>query len=213
MLMQPQQPSPAPPPVDPSSMGPQYDFIMNPDQPSKRSILPTGGSKKTRIIIVAIGAGILLLVTLLIISLISNAGKADTEALVTAAKQQQELIRVAEIGVDKARTQDARNIAVTTKLALQSQQTEMQAAIKTAGLNPKKVLEGTENKKTTEQLTTAEQNNRFDDEFLKVMTASLIAYQKSVKSAYDGATSKKLKTALTTQYKSANTLAGVAAGN
>ncbi len=145
--------------------------------------------------------------------MISNSGKGDTQALITAAKQQQELIRVAEIGINKAKTQDAKNIAITTKLALSSQQAEMQAAIKTAGLNPKKVLTSSISTETDQALTAAEQNNRFDEEFLKVMSESLIAYQKSVKAAYDGATSKKLKAALTSQFNSANALAGPVAAN
>jgi flagellar basal body-associated protein FliL len=210
--MQPTQ-SPAPPPVTPTGNGqPQYDFIFNDNKPSKKSLLPANMSKKGRLLI--IGASVLLLIMLVVIiaGMISNAGKGDTQALVTAAKQQQELIRVAEIGISKAKTQDAKNIAITTKLALSSQQAEMQAAIKTAGLNPKKVLTGSVSTKTDQDLTAAEQNNRFDEEFLKIMSESLAAYQKSVKAAYDGATSKKLKAALTTQFKSANTLAGVAAG-
>lgn len=212
MLMQPQNvaPSPAPPPVMPSG-NKQYDFILNPNQNSKKFLLP-GNSKKARIIIVAAVAIALLFVGIVIAGLINKAGQADTEALVKAAKQQQELIRVADIGIDKARSQAAKNLAVTTKLSLESQQTEMQAAIKTAGLNPKKVLVSSADAKTDQALTTAEQNNRFDEEFLKIMTTSLTDYQKSVKAAYDGATSKKLKAALTLQYKSANTLAGVAGG-
>lgn len=210
MLMQPQNnlPSPAPPPVVPGS-NQQYDFILNPAQAGKKSLIP-GGSKKSRIILVAIVAIALLFIGITIAGLINRAGQSDTQSLVAAAKQQQELIRIAGVGVEKSKTQAAKNLAVTTKLSLESQQAEMQAAIKTAGLNPKKVLIGTINAKTDQALTTAEQNNRFDEEFLSIMTTSLEAYQKSVKTAYDGATSKKLKAALTIQYKSANTLAGVA---
>ena len=209
--MQPQYPSPAPPPVVPTGNGQQqYDFIFNDGKPVKKSLIPGGGSKKNRLIIAGVGAVILIMLIVIIAGLINNASKGDTSALVSAAKQQQELIRVADIGIDKAKTQAAKNIAITTKLALASQQTEMQAAITTAGLNSKKVLTGSKNTETDSKLTTAEQNNRFDEEFLGIMSTSLTEYQKTVKTAYDNATSKKLKTALTTQYKSANTLAGVA---
>lgn len=161
-------------------------------------------------IIVGGVAVVVVALVMMVGSFISNVGKADTEALIAAAKQQQELIRISKIGSDKAKTQAAKNIAVTTLLALESEQDEMQEAIKTAGLNPKKILTGGADSKTDQALTAAEQNNRFDEEFLKVMTTSLTNYQKSVKAAYDGATSTKLKTALTAQFESANTLAGVA---
>ncbi|MBA3758716.1 hypothetical protein H0X10_03740 [Candidatus Saccharibacteria bacterium] len=210
--MQPNAPSPAPPPIVPSGDVQQYDFIFNPNQPTKKSLLPGGGSKKNRIVLIAVGAVALVIIFSVIAGLINNLGKENTDALVSAAKQQQELIRVAEIGVQKSKTQDAKNIAITTKLSLESEQKEMQAAIQAAKLNPKKVLTGSIDAKTDAALTTAEQNNRFDEEFLKIMTASLTNYQKTVKTAYDNATGKNLKAALTTQYKSANTLAGVAGG-
>lgn len=209
--MQPDNPPPAPPPAVPNGNGkPDYDFIFNPEQPKKK--LPLPGSKKGRIITVAVIVAVLITAGSVVAGIISNAGKADTEALVTAARQQQELIRISKLGIEKAKTGEAKNIAVTTLLALESEQDDMQAAIKTAGLNPKKVLVGSADTKTTQALTAAEQNNRFDEEFLKVMTASLTAYQKSVKAAYDGTTSTKLKTALSAQYKSANTLAGITGG-
>lgn len=206
-----QEAPPAPPPAPTGNGQANYDFIFNDNKPGKKSLIPMGGGKKGRIIVVAAGAMIVLILIFVIIGLISNAGKADTTSLISAAKQQQELIRVSKIGVDKAKTQAAKNIAVTTLLALESEQDDMQAAVTAAGLNAKKVLVSAPNVKTDQALNTAEQNNRFDEEFLSIMTSSLITYQKSVKTAYDGATSAKLKAALTTQFNSANTLAGVAA--
>jgi len=201
----------APPPAPMGTGQPNYDFIFNQSKPGKKPLIPGGSTKKGRIIIVAAGAVILLMVIMIIVGLVNSAGKADTASLVSAAKQQQELIRVANVGIDKAKTQDAKNIAITTLLALESEQDDMQTAITAAGLKPKDVLAGSQNAETDEALKTAEQNNRFDEEFLSIMTTSLTNYQRSVKAAYDGATSKKLKTALTTQYKSANILAGEAA--
>lgn len=211
--MQPQDPSPAPPPVIPGGQGRnQYDFIFNPKQQQKKGLIPIPSGKKGRMIVIAAIATGILLIVIVIAGLLSNAGKADTQSLITAARQQQELIRISKIGVEKSKTQAAKNIAVTTQLALESEQDDMQAAIKAAGLNPKKVLTGSADTETDKALTAAEQNNRFDEEFLSIITDSLKDYQTSVKAAYYGATSKKLKTALTTQFKSANTLAGVAAG-
>lgn len=161
----------------------------------------------------AVGATVLLIIIFIIVNLLSSAGKADTQAVINAAKQQQELIRVADIGIQKARGQQAKNLAITTKLALSSEQDDMQSAVKAAGLDPKKVLIGSTNAQTDKALTTAEQTNRFDEEFIEIMTDSLKTYQRSVKAAYDGAHSNKLKAALATQYTSANTLVGSPAPN
>lgn len=203
--------APQSPPQAPTGNGQaNYDFIFNDNKSNKKSLIPFGGGKKGRVLTVVIGAIVLLILFIIIAALVNSAGKADTESLVSAAKQQQELIRISKVGVDKAKTQAAKNIAVTTLLALESEQDDMQTAVTAAGLNAKKVLVSSANAKTDAALTTAEQNNRFDEEFLSIITANLTTYQKSVKAAYDGATSKKLKTALTTQYESANTLVGAA---
>ncbi len=205
-----QEAPPAPPPAPNGSKQDQYDFIFSPNQYAKKSLFPGGGSKKSRIIVAAVAALVLIFLIMTVIGFLNSAAKGDTASLVSAAKQQQELIRISKIGIQKARTQDAKNIAVTTLLALESEQDDMKTAIEAAGLKANSVLKSSGNAKTDQILTTAEQNNRFDEEFLKVMKDSLTNYQKAVKSAYDGATSKKLKTALTKQYESANTLAGVA---
>ncbi len=208
MLMQPTAPN-TPPPRPGGQKESTYDFIFNPEQAYKKSLLPQGNNKKQRIIIMAAIAAVVLFLIIIVAGLIGNAGKADTEALVSAAKQQQELIRISKVGQQKAKTQAAKNIAVTTLLALESEQDDMKTAISAAGLKPNAVLKVAPNTKTDEALTSAEQNNRFDEEFLEIITQNLTDYQKSIKTAYEGATSAKLKTALTTQYESANTLAGV----
>jgi flagellar basal body-associated protein FliL len=215
--MQPNSPAPvAPPPVVPQPAGDpnQYDFIFNPNQQVKpgKNGLPGGGSKKSRMLIVGGAAVVLIIIASLVVSFLGSAGKADTENLVIAAKQQTELIRVADIGIKDAKTQAAKNIAVTTKLSLESKQSAMLAAIKSQGrkLSTKELSSG-RSAKTDQLLTDAKQNNRFDEVFIETMESSLKTYQVSVKKAYDGATSKKLKDALTDQYKSANILAGVAA--
>src|SRR5688572_9301031 len=103
MLMQQQNPSPAPPPITPNNDTQQYDFIFNPNQPTQKPLLPGGGSKKNRTLIVVAGTVILISLIMIIAGFISNLGKENTDALVSAAKQQQELIRIAEIGIQKSR--------------------------------------------------------------------------------------------------------------
>jgi flagellar basal body-associated protein FliL len=188
----------------------QYDFIFKPPG-GKKSLLP-GGSKKTRIIIVAVGAAILLMMALVLSSILSSPRKQAVENLVVAAKQQNDLIRLSEVGVQKARGQQARNIAVTTKLSLQSQQGDLLAAIKSQKRKlDNKELNASRDTKADQLLTAAEQNNRFDEVFIEVMELKLKEYQRTVKTAYDSVSSPGLRAALTEQFNSANTLAGVAA--
>lgn len=193
---------------------PDYDFIFNPPQPGKKSILPLpgGSSTKSRAMVAGAGALLLLIVGFAFMSFLSNLNKADTEALVAAAQQQHELIRLAEVGTKKARSQAAKDIAITTKLALQSQQDDMLAAVRSAGRKlSRQELAAARNPLVDEALTKAEQNNRFDEEFMAIMNSALDDYQKAVKRAYEGAKDSKLRSALAAQFESANVLAGATA--
>lgn len=193
-------------PQGPNQQNP-YDFLSDSKKkPTPFSFLDAG-SKKSRIIIAAAGTVILLLLASLAIGLIGGAGKADTVSLIAAAQQQNELIRLAEIGVSKSRGQEAKNIAITTKLTLQSQQSEMLNAVKMKNKKfSKKDLVSPDSKKHDEILLTAEQNNRFDEAFLSLMEEQLISYQQVAERAYRGAEGVRLKEALSNQYHSANIL-------
>lgn len=212
MRMQPdQQLPPAPPPMNHRGEAhAQYDFIMNPGQPQKKTLLPSGNSTKQRILVVAIAGAVLVTIIMVIFSLLANSGKGGTEDLITAAKQQTELIRVAGIGVSKARSTPVRNLAITTQLSLQSQKAPLLTAIKDQGgkVNEKDLALG-KISATDTLLKDAEQSNRFDEVFFEKLQADLVAYQKTVKKAYDAASNKKAKQTLATQYRNASILAGV----
>lgn len=192
----------------------QYDFIMNPNQspPAKRFRLPGGNSPLGRIAVFGGGLAILVIVISLFATLLTSRQDAAVNALADAAIKQNELIRVADIGADKARGQEAKNLAITTKLALQSQQKSMLSAVEKAGrkLDSKALATG-KDAGIDEFLTTAEQNNVFDDAFIKVMNESLKDYQVAVEDAFTQVSTKSIKESLLSQYESANTLAGVAA--
>lgn len=212
MVMNPNSPL-APPPS--GQQGPDrsnpYDFLSESPKKSSGFSFMNNRSKKARIITVSVGAIILAMIAFIVVGLLTSAGKADTVSLINAAKQQNELIRIADIGTQKARGQEAKNLAVTTKLTLQSQQSEMIGAVKMK--NKKfgtKDLAISSSKQNNELLTAAEQSNRFDEEFLDLMRKELINYQQTVEKAYKGAEGTQLKAALLSQYESANILVGKA---
>jgi len=187
---------------------PDYDFIMNPAQAPKKSIIPAGNSMKQRLIIVAAGAVLLLIAAIVVIALISSAGKAGQADLVKAAQQQAEIIRVSKLGLDRARGSSAKNLATTTNLSMQSDQTALLAALKTQGVKvSNEELAAGKDTKTDTALITAEQSNRFDEAFTEAIQAQLVAYQKTLKTAYDSASSTKLKDALALQFEHAGLLA------
>ncbi len=208
--MQPNASAPPPPipgqmPVPPG----QYDFITDPGsrKPKKGFTLPSGGSKASRILLVVGGFVILIVFFIIGSSILGSADKARKQQLIDVVAQQKELIRVAEIGVKKAKTAEGKNIAITTSLTLTSEQSELIAALKKLGVKADTKTIGGANKKTDELLTQAEQANQFDEVFIKKMREDLLKYAKSVQTAYKNNESKSTKEALKAQYDNAATLA------
>lgn len=186
----------------------QYDFIMNTDHKPKKPLVPSGNSKQSRIIIVVVAAFVLIIAVIVVFSLISSAGNAGKDELIKAAQQQSEILRISKLGTDRARGTSAKNLATTTSLSLQSDQTTLLASLKSHGIKlSSKDLALGKNAKTDTILTTAEQSNKFDEVFTQTIQAELVTYQKTLKAAYDKADSNKLKQTLSDEFNHASLLA------
>jgi len=213
--MQPnQQTPPAPPPFQPGGNASKGYEFLNPAKPAKRSLLPGGGSKKGRIITVAIGAALLLVIGLFLVSLFASAGKATSQDVLKAVQQQQELIRISTLGVEKARESDTLNLAVNTKLTMESDKAEMLAVAKDHGFKKidNKLLGQGRNGQTDQKLTQADQANRFDEVFAAELQAQLAAYQQTLKRILDG-TAKKHKPVIEKHLRHVSLLAPAKPGN
>ena len=204
--MQPQSPSPAPPPITPSggNQG-QYDFLFK--EPPKKSRLTLNlNSTKQRILVVAGGGVVLLVIILIAISLLTSGGKANQALLLSIAQKQTELIRIADLGAQKAHTTATKNLAVTTAASLT---TDQNALLGVMSPKPKaKDLALGKNSNTDKLLTTADQNNQFDEVFVTEIQKELLSYQKLLKQARDSTSNKKTKAILSTEYAHASILAG-----
>lgn len=195
-------------------MSGEYDFIMNPGGPAARkgSRMPSigGGSGSQRsLILLAIGGGILVVVMMILYSMFG--GVPDNKAqLLRVAQQQQELIRISDIGVKEARGTQAKNLAMTIKLGLGSDQTPLLAALKKQKVNvSNKQLVGLKDTKNDQLLDRARNNNRFDEEFMDFMQKELVEYQKNLELAYKETVNKNLKETIKANYEHASTLIGV----
>lgn len=205
MLMDPYQAPQQPQPsgqFNPS----QYDFITNPNKPPKKSILPGRGSSKTqRVIIVVAGFVILFMLIFIFASFVTSSGKPNTEQLTTVLQTQTEVSRVAEIGENKSSTENAKKLASTISIVVESQKTQLNSilASQEIKINPKQLNAGKKTE-TDQTLTTAEKNGRFDDAFVQAMRAELEGYQKTLKAAYDGSPSKSVRETLNADYQQIN---------
>lgn len=191
----------------------QYDFFMNPGAPQKRSPLaglPGSKPNKKTLIIFGAAAVVFLIIVMIVISALFKGGPSNAEQLIGVTQKQQELMRVSEIALKDARGNEAKNLAMTTLLSLQSDQATLVSAlasqkVKVGG----KQLNGGKNEKTDATLTDAKQNNRFDEAYLEYVQEELANYQKSLNGVYKNTVSKSLKETLKLQYQNASILIGV----
>ncbi len=185
-----------------------YDFILNHNPAPKRSIIPGAGSSlKQRILFVVIGGGVLLILIVLVASLLSGAGKEKGQRLLQIAQAQNELIRVSTLGVTKATSSNARALAITTQLSMETAQKDVLSQMQKQGQNTNPTtLAATKDSKTDDALAAAAQNNRYDETFLQIMHTSLTDYQNLLKTAFDESSSKSMQTLLNNEYLGAGLL-------
>lgn len=183
-----------------------YDFILNPSQPPKKQLFG-GGSMKSRIIIVAVGLILLMIIGAIISSLIANANKGPTEQLKSIVAQQQEIIRIANSGTDSALTSTGRSFAATVKMSIQTDQKNLRDQLSTTGIGLKpEELSSKRNSKTDEALKAAADNNRYDEELIDALSKMLNTYAKDLKSAFDATKNQDTKQVLSDAYSSAVTI-------
>lgn len=194
-------------PQQPYSPTPNYDFIMSPAPPPKKSLvpLPTSGSMLQRIAIVAGGFVILLIIIIVFASLLKSGG--NNAPLVSIAQQQNELIRVATLGTQQATDQSAKNFAQSTELSLITEQQQLLSYLKTNGtkVSPKQ-LALTKNTQTDTQLSAAQAASTFDSTFEDVMHTQLTAYTQALKTTFAKTTGPKGRQLLSNDYSATNLL-------
>lgn len=205
--MPPANNSAEPPPAAPDP----YDFLRPTAGPPKgpRGWLANAGPKKLLISALALVGGLGLVAATA--ALIFGSGPSNKQQLIDIAAEQNELIRIAEIGTTKSRGTTAKNLAFTAKYTLTTDQQPLLNALKKQRAKPtNRQLASGRNPRTDELLTAAEQANRFDEVFIKTLQEKLQAYQRQLKAAYDNpASGPKLKATLAQQYKNAVQLINV----
>lgn len=163
----------------------QFDFIMDPGGSQKRSLIP--GGPKARMIVIGGLIALVLILFLVIIVAIMNSGSSSTGNLVTVARKQNEVVRVADLGVDDAGNEEAKKLATMTKLVVASDQKKMidYLATQNKKVSNKDLAVGA-NQKTDQELEAAQSNGRFDEVFTQIMLKLLKEYQQSLRTGYEG---------------------------
>ena len=212
MVMDPSIP-PAPPAPNGTSATP-FDFIVNPGQPVKKPLLFGGGGSSSttkRLVIAASGAVIILLVAVVFFSILGSSGKGNVQKLLDLANQQQEIIRVAGLGLAQSQvsTPDTQNLAITTQLSLQSDQSATLALLAKDGQKvTAKNLGLKKDTATDAQLSVAAQNGTYDKTFVQSIDNDLTSYGSALQAAYKSTKSTSEKQVLQTSYNNVALLLG-----
>jgi len=194
MLMINLQTPSSPPPLPggrPTSGHNPYEFIMNEKSPRKTGLFPPMGSKTARIVVFAVGLIVLLILGLVVWSLLASSGKGDEKLHLQLSQQQTELIRIANIGVEKAKTNEVKNLATITSQSLTTDLLTLTSIQKKQGIKlDKKEIALGKNKKNDTALSEAEQKNNFDVVLSQILVRDLAAYQKSLRELQSNSNSK-----------------------
>ena len=189
------------PGAQPESPNP-YGFILNaPHAPKKKLLKPN--SLRSRLLLIVGGGLVIILLIVGVSSFITRASQANKSALISLVGEQQEIVRVANLGVVGSTDFIAQSWAETTALSVGSQQskltkylTERKTAILPIVLNAKR------DPKTDADFGVATANNRFTEVFDQKLKDSLNTYAQNLKKAYANADGPIIKTILGDSYKS-----------
>ncbi len=185
----------------------QYAFITNPAPKPKKSLIPGSGSSTIqRIVIVVAGVLILITIVLLLWGLVFN-NNSDKEDLTALAQTQSELIHLSATGQKLANGTDTKEFSASLDLVMT---TDRQAVLDALAKNGTKLktskLDTTIDKSLDEQLKTADGNGDFDGAYNKLVQQLLTSYQTKIVQTYKETNSKSAKAALTTANDNASLL-------
>ncbi len=183
-----------------------YEFLQ--EQPKqKRGLTGGGSSKQKRIIIAAVSALVLIIIGFVFMNFLNNANKPKTELLLKVLQDQQEIIRISELGTQRSKSSDVKGYALIVKSTVQTDQSSLIALVKKAGVKTDaKTLALGMNSKNDKALDAAEQVSKLDETLLDMIHTILGSYQKDLQLAYQGNFGNNTKASLTTAFENSKLL-------
>lgn len=168
--------------MDPQNQ-PNFDFIMNPETQKNSGRLIN--SKKQRIITVAVGLLVLLIVTIIAGSVINAVtGKSNDQVLDLVAFQS-ELKRVIALGSDRSRSADTKNKSLTATYTLESDYQQTIKIMNARGIKaPKDLTARYAGTQTDQELDSADKANNFDAKYEEIYTEKLTKYKAKLSEVY-----------------------------
>jgi hypothetical protein len=189
-------------PAAPQPQPHEYEFIVNPGKPPRRSLnlLPTGAPPILRVIIAIGGLLVLLILFLIIKGFLSGGG--NTDALTTVAQDQQQIIHLATNATQQtALSPDNLAFSETAQITMTSAQTQLVSYLRTNGHKVGvKTLSLKVSTNLDTELKTAAGNSTYNDTFKQTMRSQLNDYQQALREAYKQTSGPKGRKLLSNQF-------------
>jgi len=198
----PQQPTPQPP-ANQTPNG-QYDFIMNPEKPSRPKMSLDGTTQK---LIVGVAILAVVVIVLAVVMSLMRGGNANADLMTSVAQQQQEIIRVSQLQADAVSDQDTKNFVINTLLSMQSDQQTYLDLLASNGVKVSdKQLALGQNSATDTTLENAVASNSLNDAIAAELRRELQQYQGSVQQLYSVTSGQNGRAVLQNLYDNAGLL-------
>jgi hypothetical protein len=190
--------------VQTKTMDPQhkpYDFILT-NQPKKRLMSHFGAtSRRQRILQVVIGGLVILILFIVILDIISKAGRGNTVQLYQVAAAQQDMIAITRIGVANCQSQQFINQSATAQQVITTQANNLTAYLVSIGLkNTTKQVSRYLNTQDEKTLNNDINSGLFNDAYLTIYTNQLNFYRSGLQIAYGDTKKQVLKNQLANDY-------------
>ncbi len=185
----------------------QYDFIMQNANHNSGGLFSANAPIKTRILVVAGGCAILLVIALIFFAILSRPAGLSVSTLVGIAQKQTELARISQTPSENATGQAVQNFAATTRMTMLSERQIFVTFLQTHGssVDPK-TLQATRSLKTDQDLLAAKSSGTYDQIYIAIAQAQLAAYEQSLKAAFNAATTQSQRKLLNDAYMHAELL-------
>lgn len=182
-----------------------YDFLNAPAQ--KKGFGAT--TQKGRIIQVAIGATVLLVIAIIVMSIISSAGSGTQKTLLETYAAQADLIALTKDADQNLRDSrlESTNKMIALTLSTQNDDTQKLLIAYGGGKDSAKAAKIYQDSTYQTQLKKALENNVYDTTYQKILADKLGVYRAKLNNAYGAISDTKQKTQLSDFYQQLELLA------
>lgn len=171
----------------------QFDFLNAQPAKQKKSFLSSNNPKQKMLISVLFVLAVLIIAIIAVV-VFRSLTKKDYSVYKSLVTQQNEIVRIAAVGVTKARDTSVKNYAATIGAVTLTEKNDTLAFARKAGVKINdKDLEAAKDAANDKALATAETNNQYDQKLVELLNSLVIAYQKDIQSAATGVTTKSEK--------------------